>query len=67
MGLLQAALTKSHPSDEPHLHDEGAEMDPLMPFLSLSHDSRPERRPWDFFTWPGLGVGSLGSCRWPLF
>lgn len=36
MGLLQAALTKSRPSDEPHLHDEGAEMDPLMPFLSLS-------------------------------
>ena len=36
MGLLQAALAKSHLSDEPHLYDEGAEMGPLRLFLSFS-------------------------------
>lgn len=48
-----------------HLYDEGVGLDPQGPSLSTIYDSRPERRPWDFFTCPGLVVGLWGAAGDP--
>ena len=69
MGLLQATLTKSRPSDKPHLHDEGLKWTPnaLSLFQSMTQGQKGDSGAFSFgqdWVWgPWEAVGGPCSSR----